>query len=153
MKIKEFFKNKTIRKILIFTVLILCASTLYFIDLFVFYPERQLSNILNDFDQAVRKKDTTVLKLLVSEKCVFYPYLASDDIQKPFILFEPGIEVEKALYAPNRFNSGDSDWIWGSAKMKAKIDGEYRYFSEICLVKEDGERKIRQFSFPDLIDY
>jgi hypothetical protein len=153
MKIKLLFENKTARKIFLLMGLILCASAVFFIDLFVFYPERQLSKNLNNFDQAVRKQDIKVLKFLVSEKCVLHPYLASNDIQKVFNLFEPGIEVEEAHYIPNRFNSGDNDWIWGSAKMKAKIDGEYRYFSEIWLVKEEDKWKIRQFFFPDLIDY
>lgn len=153
MKIKKFIKNRIIRRIILFIVLIICVVTLFLIDLFVFYPERQLSNILTNFDQAVRGKDISALKLLVSEKAAIYPYLSSDDMQKPFNLFEPGIKVEDAQYAPNRFNSGSNDWIWGTAKMKAKIDGEYRYFDGIWLEKEKGDWKIRQFVFPDLIDY
>jgi hypothetical protein len=153
MKIIYFLKNKTARKIILFSVFILCASTLYFVDLFVFYPKRQLSNTLNNFDQAVRKQDITALKLLVSEKCEYYPYLSSDDIKKAFNLFEPGIEVEKANYYPKKMTSDKIAWIWGSAKMKAKIDGEYRYFDDIWSVKENGEWKVRQFFFPDIVDY
>jgi hypothetical protein len=153
MKKLKFIKNRTFRKILLFTVLILCTVTIYFVDLFVFYPKRQLSNTLNNFDQAVRKQDITALKLLVSEKCEYYQHLASEDIQKVFNLFEPGIEVEKANYYPKKMTPDKIAWIWGSAKMKAKIDGEYRYFSEIWLVKEGSEWKVRQFFFPDLVDY
>jgi allophanate hydrolase subunit 2 len=47
----------------------------------------------------------------------------------------------------------NEDIIIAGGKMKAKIDGQYREHFEFFLVQEGDQWKLRQFAFPDFIDY
>lgn len=145
---------KKVRKATV--VIILCSgvSVASFYIIFFFIPKIQLSAVLSEFEDAAREKDYKKLHSIFSKESPHYEKLESKNLQVLFNKFEKGIIVRNARLIPfSEVEGNRANIIWGNAKMTAKIDGEERYFYDIFLVKESGDWKIRQFGFPDLVDY
>ncbi len=140
-------KGTAVRKSLTITTLAICIASVAFYVFVFAIPKRQLSNILVEFEGAARNRELPKLYSLVSKDAKIYRVLSSPLLKEEFEKFEPGVEIIEANYIPQGHR------IWGHARMRAKKDGEYRWFPDVILIKENSRWKIRQFSFPDLVDY
>lgn len=129
-------------------VLLLTGFMVY--GYFFVWPARRLASVLVDFERAGRAEDVGRLESVVSKDAAFYGRWGElrDELSK----FDHGLEVGSARYVSGEPISGPT-MIVGNARMRSKIDGNYRLFADITLVRENGSWKLRQFAFPDYVDY
>ncbi len=116
---------------------------------YFYIPKKILQETLVLFETEVRNENYNELKKLVSKECAIYKYLPDPKLSEIMRKFHLGIVVVSANYTVE----SDRTKIHGVAKMKAKVDGENREFDNIFIQIENGIWKIRQFGFPDFIDY
>jgi len=137
------------RVIGICVVVLLLASSAVYAYVFVL-PKRHLTEVLVEFERSCRTNDIASLEMLVSKDAPIYGKWSV--LRDEFAKFEQGIHVDGA-----RFVSGEpiseQTMITGDAKMRAKIDGEYRFFADVELIQVEGSWRLRQFAFPDYLDY
>ncbi len=138
---------------LIIISLFIFASGFYIY--FLFIPEQQLLNTIENFENACREENEQKYKSIISKNSRLFEHISEiKDIKEIFEKFEPEIKIIEAVHIPNFvFEKDTVDVIFGKIKKKAKIDDEYREFPEITLAKENDEWIIRQFFFPDYKDY
>ena len=79
--------------------------------------------------------------------------LSKEIYQEYFAKFYSGVEITSCMRRPENILPSEKDYIWAEGRMKAKIDGKYREYFEFLIKIEDGKWKIKQFSFPDFVDY
>lgn len=122
---------------------------------YIFSPEQNFINKITEFENACRKADKSKLYTLVSKKSSLFEHIENvNEIKVQFEKFEMESEVINISFIPGYANEIDSlDMIFGAIKKKAKIDGDYRYFLDITLVKENNKWVIQQYFFPDFLDY
>ena len=136
-----------------FIATIIISSAIYI--RFIIIPEKQFTAIITEFEKACREEDNLILSTLISKQSRLFELI--NDANKIKVLFEK-FEFESAIinvsYIPSYLNdNARSDLICGEIRKRAKIDGEYRSFSDIVIKDDDGNWVIQQFSFPDFLDY
>jgi hypothetical protein len=139
-----------VRRIIGAGVVILLLASVAIYTYFFVWPKKQLAGLLVEFELACRSNDVASLELLVSKDAPIYGKW--ETFCGEFAKFEQDIEVYRASYVLGGRIS-EHTMIMGHARMRAKIDGDYRFFEDIALVKEEGSWRIRQFGFPDFLDY
>jgi len=138
------------RKILIsIIILTISVTTGWFYYQHIYVPKSILQETLVIFENEVRKENYEKLKEIVTEDSAIYKYLPDPKFSEIMGRFHSGVKVVSAMYTVG----SDNKVIFGVAKMKAKVDGKYRVFDNLFIRYEKGIWKIRQFGFPDFINY
>ena len=122
---------------------------------YVVVPEKQFTEKIIEFEKAFREEDKAKLYTLISKSSRWLDSIDEvNHIKKEFEKFGTASEIRNVSYVPTYVTENDSfDRIWGEVRKIARIDGKYRYFPSIMLVKEKDEWLIQQFFFPDNLDY
>ena len=136
--------KKYIKVFLILVLLVSMAGYFYF----YYIPKSRTLNIIEKFEIAVRRNDKITLREIVSSSD-YWDRLESGIFQEYFGYFYNGVEITRVHIRPIVNNTR----IWTEGRMKAKIDGKYRNHFEFCIILENGKWKLRQFYFPDIVDY
>jgi len=135
----------------LFFILLVLAVLVY--GLFIYYPEKILSNTLAEFEKEFRHREMNAVSLLISPDSILQKIVSNEKqanyIHLAFLKFQEETIIVKTR--PVLLNNHLA--IRGFTKKRAKIDGKYREFGLAVIVLEGNTWKIRQFSFPDAIDY
>ena len=136
-----------------FIIIIIIASG-YYIK-YHYIPEKIFEAKIVEYDEAVRSGDKDkVLPILSKQSDIYQAIEYLHLITSAFEKFERENVILKVSYFPNmKFKNKTFDAIFGRIEKKAKIDGEYRLFPQIMLIKEKDEWVFMQFSLPDYQDY
>ena len=136
-----------------FILLIIISGGFYIY--YVVVPEKQFTEKIAEFEKAFREENKAKLYTLISKNSRWLDSIDEvNHIKKEFEKFGTASEIRNVSYVPTYVTENDSfDRIWGEVRKIARIDGKYRYFPSIMLVKEKDEWLIQQFFFPDNLDY
>lgn len=119
---------------------------------FILIPKYKVSKIVNEFEVVARSYDKKAIEKMVTEDSRLRT-LPKEIYQEYFSRFYEGVEITSCIRRPENILPSEKDNIWAEGRMKAKLDGRYREYFEFLIKIEDGKWKIRQFSFPDFVDY
>jgi hypothetical protein len=122
---------------------------LYFIQI----PKYQTEKIVNQFETSIRNNDKKTLNKIIYEQSKFFEQIDISKWQKEFRKFEEGIEIYSCTFRPGILSNSDEGSIHAQGRMIAKIDGKFRNYFEIGLIKKNKRWKLELFYFPDFIDY
>lgn len=114
------------------------------------------SDIFDQFENAFYSDSPEKAKDLLDTHSPFYGKFPKyySIYQREFLFFEKGYKIYRArrsLYYI--FNKDKAQYIWVNFSKVAKKDNKPRDYFEVLLTKENGVWKIRQYAFPDFIDY
>jgi len=135
----------------LFLVLLVLAVLVY--GLFIYCPEKILSNTLSEFEKEFRRREMKSVSLLISDNSIWQKIVSNEKqtnyVYLTFLKFQEEIIIVKTW--PVLHNNHLA--ITGFMKKRATIDGKYREFGLAVIVLEGRRWKILQFAFPDAIDY
>ncbi len=144
------------KKIFTNILVISSASTFLIIGIwystFVLIPKYKAAKIINEFEVTARNYNKNAIEEIVTKDSKLRT-LPKEIYQEYFDKFHEGIVITSCIRRSKYILPSEKDSIWAEGKMKARLDGKYREHFEFLIKIEDGKWKLRQFSFPDFMDY
>ncbi|XCN72448.1 MAG: hypothetical protein Q3M24_19465 [Candidatus Electrothrix aestuarii] len=145
-------KKKLLCRALLILISLVILAVAGWYTTFILYPKSIAAEVTTAFEKAARLQDRAGMLNILSQDS-HLRRLKQDIIDKYFGRFDQGIEITWCIRKANERFPSNEDTIFAGGKMKAKIDGQYREHFEFFLVQEGDQWKLRQFAFPDFIDY
>jgi hypothetical protein len=120
-------------------------------------PYYQINRTLTDFEHACYSNNYNQIISIISRKSLLYELVEKDSAKslvKLFNKFEKGFEIPSfAFHRIIDDNKLRSDLIGCHLFKIWKIDNKKKEFGYIIIIEENNRWKIKQYAFPDYLDY